>query len=114
MELPLPVTNNRKDYLIQRSLEILPGFLTWTTFFLMFYMSIKKPVWVALFIICFDVYWICRGVFISLHIIHGYGLMKNNIAVKWLDRVKGISQGFDEYYYRNKSGPTSDTSGSKR
>lgn len=97
MKLPLPYTKNKKDHFFQRLFEILPGSLTWLTFILMIGLSIIKPVWIAIFIICFDVYWICKGLFIAIHIWRGYSLMKRNIAVNWLDRCKGVSADFDKY-----------------
>jgi hypothetical protein len=103
MDLPLPITNNRKDHIIQRSFEILPGFLTWLTFFLMIWFSFTQPVWVALFIIVFDVYWIIRGIFITSLTVTGYEQMKLNIAINWLDRCKGVSKNFDNYLELKKN-----------
>lgn len=102
MELPLPITYNRKDYILQRTFEIIPGALTWLTFILMIALSIWKPIWIAVFIIAFDCYWITKGLFVVILTVNGYNRMKLNISVNWLDRCKGISGDFDEYYKGKK------------
>ncbi|MDZ4231411.1 MAG: hypothetical protein U1C52_01325 [Patescibacteria group bacterium] len=43
-----------------RFLEILPGLLVWATLVGMVLGSAYLPVWVAVFIILFDVYWLLR------------------------------------------------------
>ncbi|MBU4347401.1 hypothetical protein KKF23_02485, partial [Patescibacteria group bacterium] len=47
-----------KDRKLYRAFEILPGSLSWATLLILLVMSYFKPVWVAYFIIAFDVYWL--------------------------------------------------------
>jgi hypothetical protein len=46
---------SRKDRRLFRFLEILPGTSSWLTLFLVVFLSWQRPVWIAVFIICFDI-----------------------------------------------------------
>ena len=58
-----------KDRRIYRTLEILPGFLAWSTFVILILFSILKPAWVSIFIILFDVYWFIKVLYLSFHLV---------------------------------------------
>jgi hypothetical protein len=47
-----------RDRVLYRFLEMVPGVLSWGLLLLLAVMSYFKPVWVAYFIIVFDVYWL--------------------------------------------------------
>jgi len=57
-----------KNRRIYRALEILPGFLAWLTLVLMVVLSFLTPVFVAIFIILFDVYWFIKTIYLSFHL----------------------------------------------
>jgi hypothetical protein len=44
-----------------RLLEIVPGAVTWLTLLLPIILSLLEPVWVAYFIIGFDLYWMVKS-----------------------------------------------------
>ncbi len=71
------------DYVIYRSLEILPGFLAWGTLFLIFFFSYTQPTYAAYFIIAFSVYWILKTVYLSIHLQHNWRRIKKNLATDW-------------------------------
>ena len=54
-----------KDRRLFRFLEILPGALSWGTLILMIFLSWKRPIWVAFFIIAFDIYWLLKTIFLA-------------------------------------------------
>ncbi len=87
---PSPKTDNAKDYRRQRSLEVIPAILTWTTLIGMVAFSYFTPVAVAIFIIAFDIYWIHRTVFISYYSIKAYRRLKNDQKIDWFARCKGV------------------------
>ncbi len=89
---PDPKTTQKKEKKIQRILEILPGFLTWMTFIGMIIFSFFLPVYVAIFVIIFDVYWIFRTVFIASYSISGYQKLKKGKQIDWLERCQNINQ----------------------
>jgi len=82
---PDPRTPTSRDHRFQRILEIIPGFLTWFTILGMFAFSFWLPLWVAVFIIAFDIYWLYRTVYISLYSIIAFRKMKRHKEIDWLE-----------------------------
>ena len=73
--------------MVKRFFEILPGALAWATIIGMFFFSWLLPTWVSIFIILFDVYWLLKTVYLSLHLRATFSQMKENLAVDWLRRL---------------------------
>ncbi|MCK5080848.1 MAG: glycosyltransferase family 2 protein [Candidatus Moranbacteria bacterium] len=90
---PDPRTKDPKERRWQRFFEILPGFLTWTTLLGMFFFSFFLPIWVALFIILYDIYWLHRTVYIATYSILAYKKMKRWNKVDWLYRIQNVGRG---------------------
>ncbi len=78
------------DRLVYRLLEIFPGFLSWFTILGLIFLSWKKPVWVALFIIVFDVYWLVKTVYLSFHLNVNWKRVKHNMNVDWVGRLENM------------------------
>ncbi|MBI4119981.1 MAG: glycosyltransferase family 2 protein [Parcubacteria group bacterium] len=89
---------NTKDRIIYRALEIMPGVLAWSTLAVLIALSIFKPVWVAIFIILFDVYWLVKVVFLSFHLRSGYKRMSQNLKVDWWAKLKERAE-WEEYWH---------------
>jgi uncharacterized membrane protein (DUF373 family) len=87
---PNPKTTDKKEHRIQRFWEIIPGFLTWFTLIGMFFFSYIIPVWVAIFVIIFDAYWIWRTVYISSYSVMAYKKMKRWSSINWRHRLEAI------------------------
>ncbi len=87
---PDPKVARKKEKRIQRILEMIPGILTWMTFIGMFVLSFFLPVWVAVFVIVFDVYWIFRTIFIASYSIAGYQKLKRGKGIDWWERCQNI------------------------
>ena len=79
-----------KDRKLYRVLEILPGFLTWFTLLGLIILSYFYPIFVAFFIIAFDVYWLLLVLYLGIHLIVSYKKMKHAIKVDWVMKVKGL------------------------
>ncbi len=89
-KFPNPKTTNPKEKKIQRTLEMIPGILTWFTLIGMFVFSFLFPVYVAIFIIAFDIYWIYRTIFITYYSVEGYKKLKEGSSIDWWERCQNI------------------------
>lgn len=88
---PNPKTKNPKERKIQRILEVIPGTLTWLTLIGMVVLSFWLPVWIATFIILFDIYWILRTIFIAYYSVEGYRKLNEGKKIDWWERCQNIS-----------------------
>ncbi|QQG42557.1 MAG: glycosyltransferase family 2 protein [Candidatus Giovannonibacteria bacterium] len=79
-----------RDRLIYRALEIFPGALAWGTLSGMFLASYFIPVYAAFFIIIFDLYWLVKTVFLSLHLRANAGRMKMHLGTDWAERLRRL------------------------
>jgi len=79
-----------KERWLYRAFEILPGALAWFTLFATIFFSWAKPIWIAFFIIGFDVYFVLKTVYLSFHLRAGYKRMKKQMPIDWLKKVKSI------------------------
>ena len=88
---PNPKTEVPSERRVQRMLEIIPGSLTWLTFIGMIVFSFVFPIWVAVFIIVFDIYWLFRTIFITFYSTVAYNKLKEGKKVNWWERCQNIS-----------------------
>ncbi len=88
---PDPRTTDPGERRFQRVFEILPGVLTWFTLVGMFVFSFLLPVWVAVFIIAFDIYWLYRTLYISMYSIIAFRKMQCHKAIDWMGACEKIA-----------------------
>lgn len=79
-----------KDRVIYRLLEIMPGFLSWSTLLLVVFLSIYVPVAAAYFIIAFDIYWLLKTLYLSIHLRHNWKRLKHNMQTDWEKLVSNL------------------------
>lgn len=79
-----------KDRRFYRFLEILPAALSWLTLFLIIFLSWFLPFWIAIFIIAFDVYWLFKTIFLSMHMRASFNKMKKNLKRNWLEELQNL------------------------
>ena len=79
------------DKKIYRALEILPGFLSWFTLLFLLVMSYFYPVFIAFFIIAFDIYWLLLVIFLGIHLLISYKKMKINTKMDWKEKCEILS-----------------------
>lgn len=91
-QFPSPLPKNSRDEKIQRRLEIIPGILTWATLISMPLLSFLVPVWIAVFVILFDIYWIHRTIFISFYSVAAYKKLQRGRHLDWWGRCQNISE----------------------
>lgn len=89
---------NSKERRLYRAFEILPGFLAWVTLLGVIFLSWLIPVFVALFIITFDIYWLLKTIYLSLHLRSGYKKMRIQMKKNWLAKVKKIDYWQEVYH----------------
>lgn len=78
----------RKRTFTERLWEIVPGLSVWTVLIGSVVLSVYKPIWAAIFIICFDLYWVLKAVNSGAHLIASYRKFKFFVTLHWLDLVE--------------------------
>lgn len=73
-----------------RFFEILPGFLVWSTFFLIFFLSWRMPVWIAIFIILFDLFWLFRTIYLFALLRFTLKASSANMKEDWLMKCRQL------------------------
>ncbi len=84
------------DYQRYRLYEILPGLSIWLTIFLMFFLSIVKPVAVVYFIILFDIYWVLKVFNFSFYLVVAWTRLRSAQKINWFEKIKELDN------YQNK------------
>jgi len=74
---------NKKERMIYRAFEILPGALVWSTLIGMVLFSWLSPAFTAFFIIAFCTYWFLRTTHFAVHMVSAYKKMKKNLEIDW-------------------------------
>lgn len=70
-----------------RILEIIPGALTWLTLIGLTLLAFVVPAWIAIFLILYDLYWLIRAVYISIHLVASYRLLRFHRGIDWERRL---------------------------
>ncbi len=73
-----------------RFYEILPGALTWATLVGMVFFSWLLPVWVSIFIILFDTYWLLKTIYLSFHLRATFVALRENMKVDWSKKLDDL------------------------
>jgi len=84
-QYPDPRTTDPKEHRLQRLFECIPGIIAWFTLIGMFAFSFLVPIWVAVFIIVFDIYWLLRTIYISAYSIAAYKKMQRHKQIDWME-----------------------------
>src|SRR3970040_3053517 len=76
-----------KDRVIFRILEIIPGFAAWVTLLGMVLASWLAPIAAAIFIILFDLYWLVKTIYLSVHLRGNLERIMHKFKINWRERV---------------------------
>ena len=76
---------------MKRLFEIVPGTLAWATIVLMILFSWLLPVWVSIFIILFDIYWLLKTIYLSLHLRATFSTMRSNMSIDWIAKLEAAA-----------------------
>jgi len=85
----------KEGYRLYRFFEILPGFLSWGTLVGVVFLSWASPVFIAFFIIAFDIYWLLKTVFLSIHLRSSFAIIKRIRKKDWLNELKEKNKNQD-------------------
>ncbi|MFH1841424.1 MAG: glycosyltransferase family 2 protein [Candidatus Nealsonbacteria bacterium] len=88
-----------KERRIFRTLEIIPGFFSWLTLILIVILSWLKPFWMAIFIICFVIYWLFRTIYFSFHLNACYKKMRNYEKTDWVKELNNSQLPWQKIYH---------------
>ncbi len=80
---PNPKTEDIEERFIQRFFEMLPGICTWSILIGTIVFSFFLPVWVAVFVIAFDMYWVYKSFFVSSYTLAAYRRLRQGLSVNW-------------------------------
>lgn len=86
---------------MHRFFEFIPGTLSWATLILMILLSWLLPVFISVFIILFDIYWVLKTTYLSLHLRSTFSIMKKNLKVNWLGKLKELEANQREVISEN-------------
>lgn len=86
-----------RDHILYRFYEILPGLLSWGTILAAIICSWIYPMQTAFFIIAFDVFWLLKTVYLSMHLRANWKRIKNHINTDWLDKLRSFKH--DHIYH---------------
>lgn len=75
------------DYYQYRFWEILPGACSWLTIIGGIISSLLFPFFTAIFIICFDVFWLLKTLYLSLHLKVNWKRIKDHFAADWSKKL---------------------------
>jgi hypothetical protein len=81
-----------RDRKIYRILEIFPGFLSILTLIGLAGLSYFKPVWVAYFIIAFDVYWLLLVIYMAVFLITSYCGLRQGMKTDWRGKCAALNR----------------------
>jgi hypothetical protein len=89
----------RKRTFQERLWETIPGLQFWAVFFGSILLSYYQPVWAALFIICFDLYWVLKAINVAAHLLTSYWKFKFIVTIDWHDYIKRLNnfESFTEF-----------------
>lgn len=82
-----------RDRKIYRILEIIPGFLSLATLVILTVLSYFKPVWVAYFIIAFDVYWLILVIYMAIFLTTSYRRLTQGMKTDWAGKCAALARG---------------------
>ncbi len=80
-----------RDYRLYRGLEMVPGILSLGTLLILIVLSFFKPVWVAYFLIAFDVYWLLQVIYLALYLVSSYLKVQKNTKINWQEKCQTLT-----------------------
>lgn len=90
---------NPKERRIYRLLETLPGTMAWLTLLSVILLSWLTPVFTAFFIIFFDIYWLLKTIYLSLHLRSAFARVRRNLKINWLVQLSDTGKDWQEFYH---------------
>ena len=73
---------------LYRFFEFVPAILAWSTLLIVVFASHYLPAAVAIFIILFDIYWLLKTIYLSLHLRYSFLRMRKYLKIDWRRRLE--------------------------
>ena len=89
---------NKKERILYRFFEVLPGFFSWGALIGVFILSWLAPVAIAFFIIIFALYWLLKVTYLSFHQVASFQKMKENLKINWLEKLNNLADWKEIYH----------------
>ncbi|MBU0707896.1 glycosyltransferase family 2 protein, partial [Patescibacteria group bacterium] len=86
------------DHTKYRLLEIIPGIMTWATFFGIILLILIKPLWAIYFIVIFDLYWLIRVLYLIIYIVMAFRKFQRDSKINWLEKIKPLN-GYSDIHH---------------
>ncbi|MCM8775260.1 MAG: hypothetical protein NC930_02760 [Candidatus Omnitrophica bacterium] len=84
---------DRTEEIRERVFSILPGFMSWTILIVMIVLSFAKPLWAAVIIIAFDLYWLFRLFYMTIFLVLAYGVLAIEKETDWTELCCLLEKG---------------------
>ncbi|MFC1612500.1 glycosyltransferase [Patescibacteria group bacterium] len=81
-----------------RFFEILPGAVLWTALIGLLVLSFILPLWVIIFIIIYDLFWLFRIAYFSFFLILSWTRYRKVVREDWYSKIKTL-KNYGEYYH---------------
>ena len=81
---------DKKERRVYRFFEMFTGLTSLLVLSLAIFLSFKLPLWVAFFIIAYDVYWLFRTIYFYFHLKYGYDQMRKNEKEDWISKLENL------------------------
>ena len=78
----------RREIFLERFFEIIPGASSWTVLIGITFLSFIQPIWAAVFIIAFDLYWLMRLFYMMIFLIAAYRKMSYERQTDWIAKIR--------------------------
>lgn len=78
------------DWYLYRLLEMIPAFISLTTIIGVVVLSIYRPTTAAYLIIAFDLYWLLKTFYLSMHQRYNWKRLKHNMNVDWHEMIGNL------------------------
>ena len=75
---------------LQRTLEMVPGLISWAIILGPIWLSFSYPWLVAYFVLTFDFYMLCRSLWLGVTVVIGYRRMGRVLATDWKARLETV------------------------
>ena len=78
---------------MRRFFEIFPAATAWTTLLGLVFLSWKLPVWVVLFIVLYDLFWLLKTVYLFFYLNQSFVKLRRYTKTDWLEKLKNEKSG---------------------
>ncbi len=86
-----------RDRALYRFFEMVPGLLAWGTILGTIILSRFAPTAAAIFIIIFDLYWLIKTIYLSMHLRRNWRRVRHNLKLNWTEMLSTLK--YDHIYH---------------